>query len=199
VIDRSGRNASRRVADGFRAGPLSGVNAGLQAQRSRAQKHAREGVCGHGLLVSSETEPHDRFHGMPLVEIEHPLRRLGAPVTDPIEEDLTGNPGLSRPFPQTGDDSVQTGGGIQADPGKDLRRNVDFGVPHASGCQSARNLAGRVAIVFRGPEEPADLGEQGEKNRRRGSPSRGNRTPLHRQTGAPHPSRSVCLGRQPSK
>jgi hypothetical protein len=100
---------------------------------------------------------------MPLVEIEHPIRRLGAPVTDRIEEDLTGNPGLSRPFPQTGDDSVQTGRGIQADPGIDLRRNVDFGVPHASGCQSARNLAGRVAIVFGGPEEPADFGEEGEK------------------------------------
>src|SRR2546430_16599406 len=139
------------------------MNAGLQAQRSRAQKRAREGVSGDGLLVSSDSEPYDRFHGMPLVEIEHPLRRLGAPVTDRIEEDLTGNPGLSRPFPQTADDSVQTGSGIQAQPGIDLGRNVDLRVPDSSSGQSARNLAGRLAIVFGGPEEPADLGEQGEK------------------------------------
>jgi len=100
---------------------------------------------------------------MPFVEIEHALRRLGTPVTDRIEEDPARNPGLSSPIPQTADDSVQTGGGIQADPRIDLWRNVDLGVPHASYCQSARNLAGRVAIIFGGPEEPADLGEQGEK------------------------------------
>src|SRR5262245_55547309 len=129
-----------------------------QPQRARPQVDAGEGGRGHGLLVAAEAEAHDRREPLALVDVQHLLRGLRAPVPDGVEQDPAEDASLLERLLEPGVDRLDARIRVHPEARVDLGRDVHLGVANPGVRTAAGHGERGFHVVLGAAEEPADLG-----------------------------------------
>jgi len=161
------------LGDRIGAARLPGVDDGRQAEPGQPPVDRSEVARGNGQLVAAEAESDDPRPGMPRVEVEDSVGRLGAEVPDGIEKDpdasvaaplVPGEHGLYR---------VPHGRPVEPEPVDDGRRNVDLDVDDPLPAEAGRQVTREEGEVVRASKQAADVAVEGEKAREALEPAAG--------------------------
>ena len=173
VRDPARLQPAERLGDGVGASRLARVNDGGEAEAGKAAVDGDEVPRREGELVPAEAEPDGTRPGVARVQVEDPVRRVGAEVPDRVEEDA--DAAVARPFVGVEDplDGVADGGPRKADALDDGRRDVDLGVNDPAAAEAGRQVAREKGEVVRPAQEAADVAVQGEKARERAGAAAG--------------------------
>ena len=151
------------LGDGAGAAGLAGVDHRGEAEPREAAVDGGEIPGGKGQLVAPETEADGPRPGVAGVEVEDPVRRVGAEVPDGVQEDAD----ASRPASLVGRegrlDGVADGPPFQPEPLDDGRGDVDLGVDDPLRAEPGRQVAGEEAEVGGLAQEAADVSVEGEE------------------------------------
>ena len=173
VRDPARLQPAERLGDGVGAPDFAGVNDGREAEAREAAVDGGESPSRNGELVPAEAEADGTRPRMAHVQVEDPVRRVGAEVPDGVEKDA--NAAVSRPLVRGEDplDGVADGGPRKADALDDGRRDVDLGVNDPAAAEAGRQVAREKGEVVRPAQEAADVAVQGEKARERAGAAAG--------------------------
>ncbi len=163
VRDSARLQPAERLGDGVGAPDFAGVNDGREAEAREAAVDGGESPSRNGELVPAEAEADGTRPRMAHVQVEDPVRRVGAEVPDGVEKDA--NAAVSRPLVRGEDplDGVADGGPGEADALDDGRRDVDLGVDDPAAAEAGRQVAREEGEVVRPAQEAADVAIEGKE------------------------------------
>lgn len=164
VRDPARPEPAERLGDGIGAAGLAGVHDGREAQARETPVDGREVAGGERELVPAEAETDGPRPGVPGVEVEDAVRRVGAEVPDGVEEDA--DSAVPRPLVGREDplDRVAHGGPGKADPLDDRGRDVDLGVGDPPAPEAGGQVARQEREVARALQEAADVPVEGQES-----------------------------------
>ena len=163
VGDPPGLQPAERVGD--RIGPphLPGVDDGRQAEPRQAPVDRSEVARGEGQLVAAEAEADGPRPGVPRVEVEDAVRRVGSEVPDGVEKDP--DPSVPAALVPGEDrlDRVPHGRPVEPEPLDDGGGDVDLGVGDPLPAEAGRQVPGEEGEVRRAAQQAADVAVEGEE------------------------------------
>jgi uncharacterized RDD family membrane protein YckC len=163
VGDPPGFQPAEGVGD--RTGPphLPGVDDGGQAEAGQAPVDRSEVSGGKGQLIPAEAEADGPRPGVPRVEVQDAVRRVGAELPDGIQKDpdATAPPALVPGEDRL--DRVPDGRPFEPEPVDDGGGDVDLGVGDPLTAEAGRQIPGQEGKVLRPAQEAADVAVEGEK------------------------------------
>lgn len=163
VGDPPGLQPAERLGDRLGATHLPGVDDGRQAEPRQPAVDRGEIARREGQLVSSEAEADDPGPGVPDVEVEDAVGRLGAEVPDGVEQDVDAP--VPAPFVRREDrvDRVSHPRPVEPESLDDRGRDVDLGPGDPLPPEPGRQVACDEGEVLRPPQEAADVAVEGEE------------------------------------
>ncbi len=163
VGDPPGLQPSERVGDGVRPSHLPRVNDGRQAEPVQAPVDRSEIARGEGQFVPAEAEADGPRPGVPRVEVEDAVRRVGSEVPDRVQEDPDASVPAALVPGEDRLDRVPHGQPVEPEPVDDGGGDVDLGVGDPLPAETGRQVPGEECEVRRGAEQAADVAVEGEK------------------------------------
>ena len=152
-----------RLGDGVGPAHLSGVDDGGEAEARKAPVDGGEVAGREGQLVPAETEADGARPGVERVEVEDPVRGVGAEVPDRVEED----PHAPVPAPlvrrEDGLHRVADGRPPETELLDDRGGDVDLGVRDPLPPEAGSQVAGEEGEIVRRAEEAADVAVEREE------------------------------------
>ena len=163
VGDSAGLQPAERLGDRVGSARLAGVHDGRQAEARQAAIDRSEIPCGERELVAAEAEADGARPGVPLVQVEDPVRGVGSEVPDGVEKDP--DPSAAPRLVPREDllDLVPHGPPVEPEPVDDGGRDVDLSVGDPLPAKAARQVAGEEGEVLRGAQQAADVAVEGEE------------------------------------
>ena len=173
VGDPPGFQPAERLGDRLGAPHLPGVDDGGQAEPGQAPVDRSEDARGEGQLVSTEAEADDPGPGVPRVQVEDAVRRVGSEVPDGVEKDP--DPSVPPELVPGEDrlDRVPHGRPVEPEPFDDSGRDVDLGVRDSLTAEAGRQVQREEGKVFGSTQQAADVAVEGEKTGEAVEPSAG--------------------------
>lgn len=163
VGDSPGFQPAEGVGDRIAAPHLAGVDDRGQSEPAQAPVDRGEIACGEGQLVPAEAEADGPGPGMPGVQVEDAVGRVGSEVPDGIEKDP--DPSVPPALVPGEDrlDRVPHGRPVEPEAVDDGGGDVDLGVGDPLPTETGRQVPGEKGEVRRGAEQAADVAVEGEK------------------------------------
>ncbi len=161
------------LGDGVGASGLARVNDGRETEAGQAAVDGDEVPGRQGELVAAEAEADGARPGVARLQVQDAVSRVGAEVTDRVEQDA--NAAVTGPLVGGEDplDRVADGGPGKSDALDDGRRDVDLGVDDPAAAKPGRQVPSEEGEIVRSAQEAADVAVEGEEARERAGSAAG--------------------------
>jgi uncharacterized RDD family membrane protein YckC len=163
VGDSPGSQPAKGAGDRIGPSDLPGVDDGGQAEPGQTPVDRSEVARGKGQLIPAEAEADRPRPGVPRVEVQDAVSRVGTEVPDGVEKDPDAAVPAALVPGEDRLDRVPYGRPLEPEPLDDGGGDVDLGVRDPFPAEAGRQIPGQEREVLRPAKQAADVAVEGEE------------------------------------